>query len=216
MKKTFKQNPNFHIHPYDIIKWMKTSPAEEEVSFKMVNGVERKYLKYSVVKEKMDHLCPDTWETRHFNHFFFYLPDKRVKVSGNIEVVVKYVYQLEDGSGYREVYRTLAGAATFFPDEKPHNQHWGATCKSLCIANAVQVLGEQFGWNLNPDEELVDEEEVYSGPFTEKQKAMVRKGVASTKIPPDKEVRLKYAKAVAANDTAKIQELETIYEFQIG
>lgn len=205
------RTPKLPIHTADIIDWLKTSPLEEEIRY---NERQKKFMEFRVIKAKLDKLCPESWDTKNFHHFFFYDQNKRLRVSGNIEVVIKYIYELPDGSGIREVYRALAGAATFFPDEYVPNEHWGATCKTLCIANAVQALGEQFGWGLNDDLEDI-EPDVFSPPIPKKTTEMIRKGVVSTKVPPDKEIRKKYAEAASKGDFKKIEELEAIYAFQI-
>lgn len=207
MNKIKPKELSFYYHPFDIVKWLKTPPPEEEVSY---NERQRRYIKYEILKAKLDYLCPDNWDTKNFHQFFFYTTDRKIKVSGNIDVVVHYHYELEDGSGVREVFRTLAGAATFNAEDYTPNEHWGATVKSLAIANAVQVLGEQFGWNLNPDEE---EEDQYAEGFTKKEKTIIHNGKTQVLTPAPPDIRKKYAIATANKDTETIKKLELIYKF---
>lgn len=135
--------------------WINTPPTEEDV--KDDDGI--KYIPYEIIKGKLDFLCPDTWGTQNFNHFIFYMPDKRIRVSGSVEVLVRYYYTKEGETAITEVNRTLSGAATFYADEYWPNEHWAATVKSLAVVNAVQVLGPQFGWGLNPVVEKSNEEQ---------------------------------------------------------
>lgn len=208
-----KQNPkslSYFYHPYDIINWLKADPLEEEISY---NERQRRYMKYSVIKAKLDYLCPDNWDTKNFHQFIFYMPDKRIKVSGNIDVVVRYHYQLEDGSDVREVYRTLAGAATFNAEDYAPNEHWAATVKSLAIANAVQVLGPQMGWNLNPEEDEEPQQDIFGGPIPAKK--VIHNGKESILMPPPPDIRKKYVAAIAAGDKDTATKLEKIYNFKI-
>ena len=207
--------PAPHVHDHTIIAWLKQTPEENEIQYKPhASGDMRRTLPYSVVKAKLDFLCPDSWDTMNFHHFFYNMPDRqRVKISGNIDLIVKYNYMLEDGTGYREVTRRLAGAASFFADEYPHNDHWAATVKSLCIVSAARELGEQFGWNLNPEEEE-HKEDTFSPAIPDKAKAKVQFNGRTTQLmTPDKKIRVEYAQAVAAKDNDKVKELERIYDF---
>lgn len=202
---------SYYYHDYNIINWLNSDPDEDEVSY---NERQRRYLKYSVIKRKLDELCPDNWDTKNFHQFIFNTPDRRIKISGNIDVVVHYHYVLKDGESVREVHRTLAGAATFNAEDYAPNEHWAATVKSLAIANAVQVLGKQFGWDLNPEEDEDPNQDSYSGPIPQK-KVNTRNGRTSVLMKPDMEIRKKHAQAAISGDFKECQRLETIYDFTI-
>ena len=202
---------SYYYHSYDIVNWLHTDPLEEEITY---DDKGKKSQKFSVIKRKLDYLCPDNWDTKNFHHFFIRMPDNRIKISGNIDVVIRYHYELQDGSAVREVYRTLAGAATFYADEYAPNEHWGATVKSLCIVNALQVLGKQFGWELNPEEE---EPDLFSSaiPGAAKQSSFMKNGKPRAKLVPPPDIRKQYARAAATNDHKIIETLEAIYDFTI-
>lgn len=177
--------------------WIKEHPLEEEIGQHDDGG---KFIPYPIIVSKLDRLSPHTWETKNFNHFFFNCRDGRVKVSGSIEVVVYY-------NGLK---RTLAGAASFYTEDYAPNEHWGATVKSLAICNAVMVIGESFGWNLNPQEDQ-QFHETYSGPIP--QQKQPRNSKTSVLTVPDKSIRQRYATAVAAKDDKEVKRLEGIYNF---
>jgi hypothetical protein len=198
---------SYYYHPYDIVNWLDSDPNEEDVSY---NDRQKKFQKFEVIKAKLDQLCPDNWDIKNFHHFTFFTNDRKQWVSGNIDLVVRYHYELQDGSGVREVYRTLSGSATFCTEDYNPNTHYGATCKSLCIANAAMLLGRQFSWGLNPDEE---EPDLFSGPVTKHK--IIRSGKPSVKMKPDKVIREKYAKAVVQMNNEAVKELESIYDFTI-
>lgn len=185
----------------NVLDWLQQSPSEEQINYNENGG---KFIPYPIIVSKLDILSPHTWETQNFNHFFFHCKDGKIKVSGSVEVIVYY-------NGLK---RTLAGAASFYTEDYAPNEHWGATVKSLAICNAVMILGENFGWNLNPqeDQQLQD---TYSGPIP-KQKQVSRTIENSIKSKPDADIRKKYAKAVANQDHAEITRLESIYNFTIG
>ena len=212
MNKIKPKELSFFYHPYDIVNWLKADPLEEEISY---NERQKKYQKFEVIKAKLDYLCPDTWDTKNFHQFIFYMPDKRIKISGNIDVVVRYHYELEDGSATREVYRTLAGAATFNAEDYAPNEHWGATVKSLAIANAVQTLGPQFGWNLNPDEEEEQYRDSYSGPIPNTTKTFSRGGKQSILMPAPPDIRERYQQAEGKGDITTMRNLEKTYNFNL-
>lgn len=206
MEKFRPKELSYFYHDHKIIEWLKSSPPDTDVSY---NERQKKFQKYSVIKRKLDTLCPDTWDSKNFHQFIFYMPDKRIKVSGNIDVAIRYHYLLEDKSGVREVNRTLAGAATFFAADYAPNEHWAATLKSLCIVNAVQALGKQFGEGLNPEE---DDQDVYTVVVpTEKS----RNGIAASKMTPDPLMRQKYAKAIVEGNVSVIADMEAMYDFKI-
>lgn len=140
MPRQKKQPPDY--------SWIDNDPEEGEVKSKEEGERTIRSIPYEIIKPKLDRLCPDGWDTKNFHHLYFYMPDKSIKVSGSIEVVVKY----------GNVNRTLSGAATFYAQDYYPNEHWAATVKSLAVVNAVQVLGKNFGWGLNPMPEMQSEE----------------------------------------------------------
>ena len=179
---------------------------------------------YEAIVRKLYTLCPDGWDTQNFKHQFFTMPDGRVKVSGSVEVVV--YYRMNGYEGYteeyfREIKRTLSGAATFtttdysnpnvdFENPDYGNEHFAATVKSLAIVNAVQVLGKQFGWGLNsgalPTEQLNGER------LTKFQK----KVKAAVKVAPDAATKQQWNEAVEKNNIKKLKLLNAMYNIPIG
>ena len=138
------------IPPSEVKAWLDGEPDEEDIRLK--NGA--KYIPYEVVVRYLNELCGSAWATENFQHTFFTLPNRKVIVSGSVEVVVCYddgVYELEG--------KTLSGAATFVLSAES-NPHPAATVKSLAIMNAVKPLGRRFGWGLNAELEVQPEEEI--------------------------------------------------------
>jgi hypothetical protein len=180
----------------DEFSWIDNSPLEEETSIHSDGG---KFIPYPIIVRKLNRLSPHSWQTQNFHHFFFHTKDGKVKVSGSIEVVVEY----------NDRKRVLAGAATFYTEDYAPNEHWAATVKSLAICNAVLVIGKNFGWNLNPQED--QQQDTFSGPIPA-QKAPRNNKVSVLTIP-DKSIRLRYATAVAAKDETEVKRLEGIYNF---
>lgn len=137
-----------NINPQNltISEWLRTSPDEKELEFYDEEGKIR-YVPYDIVKAKLDYLTGDKWGSKNFSHFFFTMPDGRVFVSGSIDIVVTYPIDNTITT------RILSGSATFdikeYDNEDSKNPHYGATCKSLAIVNAAQVLGKTFGWGIN-------------------------------------------------------------------
>lgn len=199
---------SYYYHPYEIKKWLDSDPLEEEVSY---NERQKKYQKFEVIKSKLDYLCPDNWDTKNFHHFLFFTNDRKQWVSGNIDLVIRYHYELEDGSGVREVYRTLAGAATFCTEDYEPNTHFGATVKSLAICNAAMTLGKQFSWGLNPDEDEPEPDLFNTG--IPKQKALSHNGKVSVLMPPPPDIVERYKQAETKGDIATLRSLEKIYKF---
>lgn len=210
-----KQNPkelSYFYHPSNITEWMNEEPNEEEIKFDEGN---KRSIPYAIMKTKLDKLCPESWDIKNFHFTQFFTNDRKQWITGHIDLVVSYAYELPDGTGVRKVTRTLAGAATFCIEEYLPNTHFAATVKSLAICNAAQPLGKQFGWNLNPNEDEEQEKDVYSTGIP-KQKVNSRNGKESVLMKPDADIRIKYAKADASNDEVEIKRLESIYNFQIG
>lgn len=208
-----KMNPkelSYFYHEEDVPKWLDTDPDESEIKYDERN---KKSIPYSIMKAKLDRLCPESWDIRNFHVTFFFTNDRRQWVSGHIDLVVSYAYLLEDGT-VRKVERTLAGAATFCTDDYAPNTHWAATVKSLAVCNAAQPLGKQFGWNLNPEEGGEKDQDFFTNPITElKNKQATRNGRTSSLMQPDMEIRKKYAQAVCTSDFAEMTRLASIYNF---
>lgn len=194
--------------PEDVGKWLAQDPDESEIQIHVDGG---RYLPYPLIVEKLYALCGNEWGTQNFIHSAQYTPEKRLLISGSIEIKLKYeeaTYMVPTRKEIRMIERILSGAATFYADEYFPNEHFAATCKSLAIVNAVQVLGPQFGWGLNKLLEKLDSPPTsIPSRFEEK----VRKAV---KLPADAEMRKKYAIAVAAKNFDEIHRLETIYRFE--
>lgn len=129
----------------DVLKWLDESPLPEEI---LINEDGSKYLPIAVVKSKLDLLTGRGWETKNFNHYLLN-HNGSIKVYGSLEVYVEYYIDKVF------TFRNLVGAATFDIKDYKGNPHWSATLKSLCMVNAVQDLGKQFGYGLNPEFEPV-------------------------------------------------------------
>lgn len=131
----------------DVLKWLDEFPLPEEI---LTNEDGSKYLPIAVVKSKLDLLTNKGWQTKNFNHFIFN-QNGNYKVYGSLEVYVEYYNAIDKII----IFRNLVGAATFDIKDYKGNPHWSATLKSLCMVNAVQDLGKQFGQGLNPEFESV-------------------------------------------------------------
>lgn len=90
----------------------------------------------------------------------------------------------------------------------------------VAITDAEEILNDWFN-NSYPNvgqpityAQVESKEDSFSGPIP--QKKIARNLENSVKTTPDKETRVKYAKAVASNDSATIANLESIYNFTIG
>lgn len=164
-------------------EWLDQEPAPEDIREK--DGA--KYIPYHIVVDKLNLLTEGSWNARNFTFHTCTLPDRRIMVTGSVDVEVEYkivtlwkteimkstkAHPLPTVSGTMEVKRpeawatvkrTLSGAATFLLS-KNGNPHPAASVKSLAIMNAVKPLGKQFGWGLNGFETestyFPDEEEV--------------------------------------------------------
>jgi len=129
----------------NIQDWLNEPPLDCNVKIK--DG--GKYIPYEIIVEQLYQLCGNEWSTSDFKHLYYTLPNKRVLVSGEINLTVRYF------SGSNDITRTLSGAATFVLN-KASNPHPAATVKSLSIMNAVKPLGLKFGWKLNDNEDNVE------------------------------------------------------------
>ena len=171
--------------------WLNSYPEEHEVVTEVKpDGRKYRFIPYEVTKANLDIFAPG-WGTENFNHFF-YQYNGELYISGSIDVIVRG--------------RKLAGAATFTPKDYPRNSHWGATCKTLCLANAVQVLGKRFGWGLNDD---LKEENEQIIPHPKKTKR------SPAKMKPDRVITAKYLQALTNKDFKTADELSAIYNFNI-
>lgn len=149
------------------------------------------------------------WDTVNFKHQYIIFPDGSIKVSGSVEVVIKFLDE-----NWELVKRTLSGAATFdtkdYCNETETNTHFAATVKSLAIVNAVQVLGKQFGWGLNsgtlPTEQLNGER------LTKFQK----KVKAAVKVKPDEGIKAQWNRAVEIQNTTMVKYLLAMYTITPG
>ena len=127
-------------------EWLQTAPLPSEIKVK--NG--GKYIPYRIIKSKLDKLCNNVWSTKRFVVDYVTLPKGRIMVSGTIELLVQYEYE------GKLITRTLSGGCNFVLT-RSSNVHPTATCKSLCIMNAVKVLGDNFGYSINEENESEDE-----------------------------------------------------------
>ncbi len=184
----------------DTKRFFDMEPAEDEIK---INEDGSRFIPYPIIVKKLYDLCGGNWGTKNFNHFFFVIPDHPdlIKVSGGAEVVVKY-FDTELGE---IVERTLAGAATFYTIDYSPNEHWAATLKSLCVVNAVQILGRNFGWGLNEEPEKNDSESPSHKQLKGKPAAVI--------VSPDAAILEKYQKAKEKGDQKTIELLEKIYDF---
>jgi hypothetical protein len=166
-------------------EWLEANPNPDDIREK--DGA--KYIPYHIIVDKLNHLTGGNWSTGNFVFHTCSLPDRRIMVTGSIDVVVEFHYptlircegdqEIIEESRY--VKRVLAGAATFLLS-KNGNPHPAASVKSLAIMNAVKPLGPQFGWGLNgfetestyfPDEEEVPTIQLQESPETKRWQAIV-------------------------------------------
>ncbi|MEO6305951.1 MAG: hypothetical protein ABIP51_22585 [Bacteroidia bacterium] len=124
-----------------IESWLSSSPNITEI--KILKG--GKYIPYAIIIDKLYQLCGHEWSVLNFNESYVPL-GRRVLVSANLEIEVNYKI------GESKIKRKLSGGANFILN-KASNPHPTGTIKSLAIMNAVKVLGKQFGWGLNPENE---------------------------------------------------------------
>jgi hypothetical protein len=184
----------------DTRRFFDMEPAEDEIKVHQDGG---KYIPYPVIVKKLNELCGADWDIKNFSHLYFVIPDHPdlIRVSGSVEVVIRYI---DDELQYL-VTRTLSGAATFYTNEYFPNEHWAATLKSLCVVNAVQVLGRNFGWGLNDEPEKNESDKT--------PQRQLKGKPAPVFLPPDPGIKAKYEKAKAEGDQKTIDLLEKIYDF---
>lgn len=177
---------------------------------------------YEAIVRKLFILCPDGWDTRNFQHQYALMSSVNdesgvvIKVSGSIEVVVGYMPNDILGEPYKGnivpyIQRTLTGAATFsttdYSNETENNEHFAATLKSLCIVNAVQTLGVQFGLGLNST--VLPTQQVGQSKFSKKGKVAVR-------VDPNEGIRIQWNEAVEKKNKKKISLLLAMYNIPNG
>lgn len=134
----------------DVQKWLDTPPDESEV-FSLTADGKGRYIPYEIIIQKLYQLCNHDWSCYNLQVTYTNLPDRRTLVSGTIEVEVNYYL----GTG--KITRRLAGGANFICNSTkiPHTT---ASIRSLSVMSTVKVLGKQFGWLLNQDEEPTPQE----------------------------------------------------------
>ena len=137
---------------------------------------------------------------RSFSHSVYSLPSS-VNISGSIEVKVDcFSDDNFDEDSYEVSVDELVGSATFDAAHYAPNTHWGATCKSLCISNAL-LKYPQFGGLLNS--QRIDFSQV----------PVAGKDGAVKKIKADIVIEQKLKNAWSAGDEKTIEELNKIYDF---
>lgn len=158
------------------------------------------YLPIDVINKKIvfaEKLFDAKFKFQNYRHEVYNLPASIV-VSGSIEVklLVRSDENFDTDSLEVEV-DALVGSATFDIVHYHPNTHWGATCKSLCISNAL-LKYPQFGALLNSQrvEFSVKEEAAVNG----KKKA-------------DHIIQKMMDNAQSAGDEKTIKELNEIYNF---
>lgn len=174
-----------------VLDFLNQLPDPEDI---LINEDGSMYIPYSFIVRDLNVVDP-AWSDQNFSHFFFIMPDGRIKISGSIEIVVR----LSDS-----VTRTLCGSATFYDEDYPDNEHWGATVKSLAIVNAAQRLGVKFGWGLNDE---LNQTKNIQDPSKLKGKP------ESILLTPDKNILEQYNIALTHGHKKKVELLKSIYDF---
>ena len=173
-----------------VLDFLNQLPTPDDI---LINEDGSRYIPYPFIVRDLNVVDP-AWSDQNFSHFFFTMPDGRVKISGSIEIVVR----LSDS-----VTRTLCGSATFYDEDYPDNEHWGATVKSLAIVNAAQRLGVRFGWGINDE---FNKAKTVSDPSKLKGKP------DPVLLQPDKIIIKQYNDALESGNEQKVKLLQSLYD----
>lgn len=158
------------------------------------------YLSIDKCERMLDILCEEfdlMWGTRNYRSTIIVVNAETEKpdllISASLELSLY-------GEGYHKV---LVGTTTFYASDYTPNTYFDSIAKSLCTVNAASDLGDFFG-------RFLANQESKSG-FPSKPKE--KKARQSVKLKPDKDIRQKYAKAVAAGKRNEVASLEGMYDF---
>jgi hypothetical protein len=130
-----------------VTEFLNTEPKEEDIR---LNPDGSRYLPIEVIERDLDELgklANMIWGTNTMRHFLFTIGDKTF-CSGSLNLQLDYYDSCVTNVLHA---RTHVGAASFDVSRYLPNEHFAATLRSLCVANAAKKIGKRFGKGLNEE-----------------------------------------------------------------
>lgn len=175
--------------PEELKKWMDTDPPEEELS---QNEDGSEFIPIWMVERGLGLIDP-AWSTDNFKFRVFTIGDKTF-ASSSLEGMIS--------TPYGRVKRIGSSTFQINPDVESIDSIESASL-SESTKNFAKKICKRLGRDLNGRSDVIRKEQ--AGPKKKKE---------AVKTTPDAITRLRYVKALADNDTATVNLLDSIYNFK--